>query len=298
MNGGRTHYVPKDAGWWRRSRIIELGQQHGPAGPAVIDWLTCEARTQGPIRRHDGSVKSGYAAIAHGVFLPSADQAREIVQAAVEIGLLDDMQEHGRTFTCRISGWRNDVDTRLEADRRAAQRAAEAARDGSGTAAGDNGRHSGDNGRQPPDLSPNVPGEGEEKENNDTSLRSVSARTGEAADPPDDWPTELPGELRPVAEHVHRRLTGLAQAKSVEAPAMRRVGLVIADYPDHDHRAIVGDVVDYWQHGKGAKTVRKDLARVYRDRCSRVVAAPAVPVNGADRVETPAEFAAKWRVTR
>jgi hypothetical protein len=71
----------------------------------------------------------------------------------------------------------------------------------------------------------------------------------------DDWPPSLPGELTGVAEHVHGRLG--------------------------EHRALVGDVVDYWRDGRGARTVRKDLAKVYRDKCSRSTPPPESPVAGS-----------------
>jgi hypothetical protein len=94
----------------------------------------------------------------------------------------------------------------------------------------------------------------------------------------DDWPPSLPETLTGVAEHVHGRLGELAQAKGVPPPVRRRVGAVVADFPDHDHRALVGDVVDYWRDGRGARTVRKDLAKVYRDKCSRSTPPPESPV--------------------
>lgn len=128
---GRTLWLPKDAAWWRRSRIVELGQEHGPAGPAVIDWLTCEAKTQNPAKGGDGSVKAGYPAIAHGTFSDVAT-VQAVIETCVEIGLLDDFEAHGRTFSARISGWHEDVEMPLAATRRQQQRTA--------ATTGDNGR--------------------------------------------------------------------------------------------------------------------------------------------------------------
>jgi hypothetical protein len=76
--------------------------------------------------------------------------------------------------------------------------------------------------------------------------------------------------------------------KGVPPPVRRRVGAVVADFPDHDHRALVGDVVDYWRDGRGARTVRKDLAKVYRDKCSRSTPPPESPV-GDSRVTSRGE---------
>ena len=44
MTGGRTVWWRKDAAWWHRERIVVLGEEFGPAGPAVIDWLSSRQR--------------------------------------------------------------------------------------------------------------------------------------------------------------------------------------------------------------------------------------------------------------
>lgn len=111
--------------------------------------------------------------------------------------------------------------------------------------------------------------EGEVEVEDTSSLRSDGAPVD------DDLPERLPEPLHVTARHVHDRLCALATAKrgSVK-PTLSRVGGIVADFPEHDHRGIVADVVDYWQHGGGAKTVRKDLGRVYLDKCKREVARP------------------------
>lgn len=141
---GRTFWFPKDAAWWRRSRVVELGQAHGPAGPAVIDWLTCEAKVQNPAKGGDGTVKAGYASIAHGVFT-DIETVRDVIKTAVEIGVLDDFEEAGRTFTARISGWNEDIERPLAAHRKAIQRVQETPEDTGGQTA------------TTPALSPEVP---------------------------------------------------------------------------------------------------------------------------------------------
>lgn len=122
MSSGRTHWRPKDSAWWRRERIVAVGLQVGPAGPAVQDWLECEATAQ----NDHGWVKAGYAAIAHGACFGhlTAVQVRPVVSELVRVGLLDEFEDAGATFTCRISGWKQDVEMPLEATRKAAERAA------------------------------------------------------------------------------------------------------------------------------------------------------------------------------
>lgn len=119
--------------------------------------------------------------------------------------------------------------------------------------------------------------EGGKEEEGTTSLRSVDARrrAAEPDDHEDELPGDLPAPLRPVAEHVHQRLAQLAKARGVAAPSLARVGTYVRDFPDHDHRQVAADVVDYWQHGAGAKTVRKDFGRVYLDRLKHTVARPS-----------------------
>lgn len=121
MSDGRTTWWGKDAAWWRRERVVELGEEFGSEGPAVVDWLSCEAQAQ----RSAGAVKAGYRTLARGSFVATIERAQEIVRRAVEIGLLDDFTEEGRTFRARISGWASDQTASKAAARKAAQRASE-----------------------------------------------------------------------------------------------------------------------------------------------------------------------------
>jgi hypothetical protein len=119
MTDGRTVWLAKDSAWWRRERIVELGERFGPAGPAVVDWLACEAKAQ----NDGGEVKAGYRTLARGCFLKDAKDAQRIVEFAVEIGALDELKESGkRTFTCRVSGWHSEQERARSAERQAAWR--------------------------------------------------------------------------------------------------------------------------------------------------------------------------------
>lgn len=122
---GRTLYWPKDAAWWRRGRIVKLGREFGPTGPAVIDHLMCDARTQGPIKGHDGSVRSDFASLSMLCFVGDDALVAEIVARATELGLLDDFEDFGGgMFECRMSGWLQDVERPLAAERKRSQRGA------------------------------------------------------------------------------------------------------------------------------------------------------------------------------
>jgi hypothetical protein len=121
VTDGRTYWWSKDAAWWRRERVVALGQEFGAAGPAALDYLSCEAKMQ----NDGGQVKAGWRVLARDAFAESPERAQDIVERAVEIGALDDLVElpHG-LFTCRVSGWRHDQDLAQGAERsRRARRA-------------------------------------------------------------------------------------------------------------------------------------------------------------------------------
>lgn len=122
---GRTYWWAKDAAWWRRERIVELAEEFGPAGPAVIDWLSCEAKAQ----NDNGWVKTGYRSVGRGCFVEPVTVGH-VVSRAVALCLLDEFTEDDGRFTCRISGWQHDQQ-RVEATlRKRVQRTREASKDG------------------------------------------------------------------------------------------------------------------------------------------------------------------------
>lgn len=118
MSGeGRTFWWAKDAGWWRRELIVALGEEFGPLGPAVIDWLSCEAKAQNDA----GRVKSGPRSLARGVF-SDVETVSHVLSRSVTLGLLDDFEERDGRFTCRVSGFQADQERGRAAARKAAQR--------------------------------------------------------------------------------------------------------------------------------------------------------------------------------
>lgn len=111
MSHGRTTWSPRDAATHDRELVVELGEEFGPAGPYVHTVL-CDLAQQ---QRDGGSVRSGLRSLARKTFTDPA-LVRRIVEYAGEIGALDDLEidEDGRRFTCRISGW--DADQRRGRD--------------------------------------------------------------------------------------------------------------------------------------------------------------------------------------
>lgn len=117
MSDGRTVWWPKDAAWWRREWVVALGEEFGPAGPAVVDWLTCEAKAQ-----HDGGrVKAGIRSCARGAFV-DVETVGAVLARAAALGALDDLEHADGRFTARISGWEQDNERGRAAFRKARQR--------------------------------------------------------------------------------------------------------------------------------------------------------------------------------
>lgn len=106
---------------------MELVDEYGTEGPAVIDWLSCEAKAQ----NSGGTVRTGFRAIERGCSV-KREQAEAIVVHAAKIGVLDDLVPNGRTFVCRISGWKAEQERHRAAGRQAEVRA-KAAEQGSVT---------------------------------------------------------------------------------------------------------------------------------------------------------------------
>ncbi len=117
VSSGRTVWWSKDAGWWRREYVVELGEEFGPAGPAVLDWLACEASAQNA----GGVVKTGYRSLSRGCFV-DVDTARHVVSHAVTLGALDDLEGDERRFVVRVSGWKAEQDRGKAAERQRRKR--------------------------------------------------------------------------------------------------------------------------------------------------------------------------------
>jgi len=123
-----------DAGFMYDGKVVDLGADHGPAGPLVYVAILGAAKT------HDdaGHFKMGWGQIAHHCFLPGGrDEARAIIASAERLGLIADVVGDESGFSATACGW-NDFQRpmpRTEAERAAdyrARKASEAseARDG------------------------------------------------------------------------------------------------------------------------------------------------------------------------
>lgn len=193
MSDGRTVWWPKDAAWWRREWVVALGEEFGPAGPAVVDWLTCEAKAQ-----HDGGrVKAGLRSCARGAFV-DVETVGAVLARAAALGALDDYEHADGRFTARISGWEQDNERGRAAFRKSRQRERE---QGEVTDR---------------DVSrPVTPGHGESVKGQE---RTGQEETADAVSPP-------PGDGAVDAEVIRlcQLQSELARARTNQAPSSRRL---------------------------------------------------------------------------
>jgi hypothetical protein len=124
VTDGRTIWWSKDARWWAREGIVELADEFGADGPAVIDYLCGEAKLQNDA----GQVKAGVKSVSRGCFVDVVTVGH-VLSRAVALGVLDDMDLVDGRFTCRISGWAQDQDRGSAAFRKARQRARDSAQE-------------------------------------------------------------------------------------------------------------------------------------------------------------------------
>jgi hypothetical protein len=126
VSGSRTTWRAKPCGWRGRERVVALGEEHGPAGPLVLDVLEELAKEQ----RAGGRVRTGLRSLTREAFLERGAagfaQAREILAFAESVGALDELEvsdDVAMTVTCRVSGFEQDQGAGHESVRKAQQRA-------------------------------------------------------------------------------------------------------------------------------------------------------------------------------
>lgn len=229
MSAGRTSWWPCDASEHDRELVVELGDEFGPAAHAVTRVLKDLAQQQ----RDGGQVRTGFRVVAakcHLAVGSDAASARALARAIVEragaIGWADDLviDDDGRRFTCRVSGWDADQARGREAIKKANQRAAAPPK---GHVPGD-----GDTPPGPPDSSPPegtgaavVPPQG------DVS-RCVPPTRDDQTEPEH---TAAAARARPRgAEHIEAALAVIASRNGIAVPKPDDVDAVLADHPDVD----------------------------------------------------------------
>lgn len=297
VTSGRTTWLPRDAATHDRELIVELGEEFGPAGPYALTVLADLAQQQ----RDGGRVRAGFRSLARKTFADVAT-VRLVIERAGEIGALDDLEvdEDGRRFKCRISGWKADQDRAKAAWKKAQQRAA-------------------DKRGQEGDMSPYRPGPSADVPLTDQTRPGETAVVGQppsldaAVEEPqtvvasgkqgtarkrvdqDAWPENLPAALTGTAELIFDRLTAIHDACGSEHPPTRRgAGLAAEHFPDRDHAQALNDLEHWITAGAGRRRRVKDWAATYRKFASGAPKAGALPAgrNAAGAVPAVIE---QWR---
>lgn len=175
MTAGRTTWYPNDAAEHDRELIVELGDEFGPIGQLVLRVMKDLAAQQS--LRTGGHVRTGFRVLSkkctiQGPASEAIDLTRRIVTRAAEIGALDDLEidEDGRRFTCRVSGWDADFRRGKETLKKGDQRTKDQDDEDQGMSS-DGGDMSPSEG----DMSPKIPST-EQDRTEDSSLRSEDAR--------------------------------------------------------------------------------------------------------------------------
>lgn len=112
-------WFAQDVARHRRALMVELKAEHGPVAVAVDTVLEAHAKEQ----NDEGRIRDGFASIAQEAGCSKAE-ARAFIEEAAQIGWLDDLEidEDGRRFTVRMSGWKADQNRGNAAWRKAKQR--------------------------------------------------------------------------------------------------------------------------------------------------------------------------------
>jgi hypothetical protein len=269
-HSGRTVWQAQDVLWWSRERVVELGEEFGAAGPAVANWLECQAKAQ----NNDGLVKSGFRAIARGAFIEGGhDRVREIVEYAVEIGFLKEYEAATRTFVARVSAFQVDQPKGAAALNKAAQRAdtpatgADAA-GSSGSAVGAGSGRACPSGEDKSGSVRSCPPR-EEKRTEEASLREATRAAAPAArpaPPADQLPDDFPDELKPTLREVLPVLRRIAAGKGANEVTVRAAARAVAQFPRRPHVDAALDLEHWLLEGTGQRNKVKDVVGYYRNQ--------------------------------
>ena len=274
--GGRTVWRAKDAAWWRREWIVELGEEFGAAGPSVIDWLECEAKSQ----NDGGRVKAGPRTVARGCFVDLVTVGH-VLSRSVTLGLLVDYEDKGGRFECRISWWQADQDKSSAAIRKARQRAANTG-DSESLSRSVTVSH----GESRPVTE--CPTTGQDRTGVPTAnavgkARKRATRRVDQTKRPENFPDHLSsvgGDVLTVLRRIWNDRGGVE-------PQPRGVGLAIMRNERADHKRIAQELEHYLTSGRGVRARCQDVTKRYGDWVADAVAADrpsaAATVSDLDR---------------
>ena len=257
MSDGRTVWWAKDAAWWRRERVVELGEEFGSAGPAVIDWLACEAKSQNA----GGRVKAGPRTVARGCFVDVVTVCH-VLSRAVSLGLLDDYIEDAGRFECRISGWGAEQERVKAAQRKAEQRTRNPMNPGDPSPKSRSVTVSHVESRPVTECPPTGQDSTELPTANAVgSTRKRVTRQIDQTKPPEDFPTDLLS----IVDAVLAILRRVWEARGGIEPMVRGVALGILRNPRADHVQVALKLEQWLTAGNGRRAQSRDVCARFGD---------------------------------
>lgn len=90
-----------DALFMSGKKIRQLGRKHDAYGPAAVIAMMCAAKVQD----EEGEFILSFAGLKDGAYLRSVKQAREILDDAQSLGVLEVLHRDDQDFTARFPEW-------------------------------------------------------------------------------------------------------------------------------------------------------------------------------------------------
>ena len=265
MSGGRTSWMGMDVAFMGRELNVRLALRCGGETWGVLLALWLNAKQQ---RSTDGRVKFGVVSLGREAVV-DPDKVDEIIKAAVDIGVITDLEQddHGR-----LKGTLTDFAADDRRGGEALKKAGQRANQQQGTER--------DSGGQGDVLSPSVPLEekrGEKKTPADAGVRSASTRPRRTVDQ-DALPDDMPPHLAGLVPDLLAKLADLQRQRGGAVPTTRGVALAVKAFPGRDHRSIVSELEHWALAGRGQRKPIKDWAATFRTFLDNATdAAPSRP---------------------
>jgi hypothetical protein len=117
-NGRPGMWLALDAAFTSSPSVEALGETHGSAGPMVVVSLLGLAKMQGA----GGAVRTTFKRLADDAFLPGTEDARRIVEHAIDLGMLEELELNGRRVHVRFQNWGDWQKRAQNAERQARHR--------------------------------------------------------------------------------------------------------------------------------------------------------------------------------